>query len=287
MDEWNSRMRAQKDQERKKKTESAEILRGYRKGELSEGDRKLAAMKLEDRRKQEEAERILREYRETHVEERERRQRQDPNYPYPPVVARQEDAIEFESVAAKAAQFDSPGKAPSFDSPKKIEGALAQLSASDVAVYQLETSPDFSSRKTEEAKGFENSVSGSSELAEEDEEKKMEQIDPELVSPNDPPLLHHPTVVRLDVNFSFGLITTSIKPLLDTYMLAVEDVVRKTFEDHPHLSQRVSYNPSYGPFVQDSVNDGTYPRPSPSRSGAFFGASLPSLTNELLASLRG
>jgi hypothetical protein len=273
MDEWNSRMRAQKEQERKKKTESAEILRGYRGGELSEEDRKLAAIKLEDRRKQEEAERNLREYRETHVEERERRQRKDPNYTHPPVVAKHEDQIEFESVAAKAAQFDSPVKAPSFESPRKIGGVCGQLGGFGVTDESLEReaeageingAPNVSSTdpRPEELKEITQSLSGYSEFPEEneqeDEEKKVEQIDPELVSSSDPPLLHHPTVVRLDVNFSFGLITTSVKPVLDTYMLAVEEVVRKTLEDHPHLAQRVSYNPTYGPFVQDCINDGKF-----------------------------
>jgi hypothetical protein len=276
MDEWNSRMRAQKEQERKKKTESAEILRGYRGGDLSEEDRKLAAIKLEDRRKQEEAERILREYRETHVEERERRHRKDQNYPHPPVMAKREDQIEFESVAAKAAQFDSPGKSSSFESPRKLGGLYGHLGESEVMDEsscrqaddrEREVTPHESSTDPvpDELKELEYSVTGSPELAEENEqegdEKKIDLIDPELVSASDPPLLHHPTVVRLDVNFSFGLITTSVKPLLDTYMLAVEEVVRKTLEDHPHLAQRVSYNPTFGPFVQDCVKDGRFVAP--------------------------
>lgn len=288
MEEWNLRMRAQKEQERKKKTESAEILRGYRGGDVSEEARKLAALKLEDRRKHEEAERILREYRETHVEERERRQRKDQDISLPPIVVKQEDLIEFESVAAKAAQFNSPGKAPAFESPRKMSSFRIQPSTSDVAdkeekgndyedgpggkTLTLEpaleaaqvapNAPDLSPAPSGLAEGGKiSAVDGDEEYEEDDdddEEKKKDEVsDPGLASPGDPPLLHHPTVVRLDVNFSFGLITTSAKPLLDTYMLAVEEVVRKTLEEHKHLSQRVSYNPTFCPFVQDCSNDGT------------------------------
>jgi hypothetical protein len=297
MEEWNLRMRAQKEQERKKKTESAEILRGYRGGDVSEEARKLAALKLEDRRKHEEAERNLREYRETHVEERERRQRKDQDTVLPPIVVKQEDSIEFESVAAKAAQFNSPVKAPSFESPRKATSFRAQPSSSDVAdkeekggdyddapggmpltldppverginnVDRNETVPSSAPSGLEDSGGKGN-AEGEEEYGDDgddddddggDEEKKKDEVsDPELVSPTDPPLLHHPTVVRLDVNFSFGLITTSAKPLLDTYMLAVEEVVRGTLKERTHLSQRVSYNPTYCPFVQDCSNDGTF-----------------------------
>lgn len=286
MDEWNLRMRAQKEQERKKKTESAEILRGYRGGDVDEEARKLAALKLEDRRKHEEAERILREYRETHVEERERRQRKDQGAVLPPIVVKQQDSIEFESVAAKAAQFNSPGKAPSFESPRKISSFRIQPSASDAAEKEEKgndyedvprelpfpfdpaseaaqvdpgaTNPSTAPSAFEEG-GGKGDVDGEEDYDEADDtdEKKDEVSDPALVSPGDPPLLHHPTVVRLDVNFSFGLITTSEKPLLDTYMLAVEEVVRNTLKERTHLSQRVTYNPTFCPFVQDCSNDGT------------------------------
>jgi len=284
MEEWNLRMRAQKEQERQKKTESAEILRGYR-GGVKEDDMKLTTLRQEERRKQEEAERILHGYRETHVEERERRQRKDPDYPYPPIVAKHDDEIAFQegSVAAKAAQFDSPQRDPTSGPSKYMNADVSKMELPNPPMAETDKDDsdyEFVHAAAPNYPGSEAPLTGSaqdagiseSKLLEEpalpidpideddvpdEEEKKAVDPDPALVSPSEPPLLHHPTVVRLDVNFSFGLITLATKPLLDSYMLAVDEVVRDTLESNAHLAHHITYNPKFGPFVQDCSDDGT------------------------------
>eukprot|EP00522_Entomoneis_paludosa_P015787 CAMPEP_0172454800 /NCGR_PEP_ID=MMETSP1065-20121228/11686_1 /TAXON_ID=265537 /ORGANISM="Amphiprora paludosa, Strain CCMP125" /LENGTH=498 /DNA_ID=CAMNT_0013207195 /DNA_START=14 /DNA_END=1510 /DNA_ORIENTATION=+ len=71
---------------------------------------------------------------------------------------------------------------------------------------------------------------------------------------------------RLDVLFSFGLLTSSEKPYLDNYMNAVEYVVQSTLvkasksrvDKRLELAANVKYDPAYGPFVQEYAKDDTY-----------------------------
>lgn len=58
---WQAQQRAQKGEERMRKQEAAEILRGYQ-GTVSEEDTKLAALREEERRKKQEAAEMLRGY---------------------------------------------------------------------------------------------------------------------------------------------------------------------------------------------------------------------------------
>lgn len=66
---WQAQQKAQKDEERKRKTQAAEALRSY-KGEATNAEAsKLAQLKEQDRQQKLEAERQLREYRGTISEE--------------------------------------------------------------------------------------------------------------------------------------------------------------------------------------------------------------------------
>jgi hypothetical protein len=62
-------------------------------------------------------------------------------------------------------------------------------------------------------------------------------------------------VIRLDVLFSFGLVTVQTDPSLDSYMNAVEQVVTKAIIDDPNLGEKVRYDPGYKPFVKSTVWD--------------------------------
>mmetsp|Transcript_18002 Transcript_18002/g.48991 ORF Transcript_18002/g.48991 Transcript_18002/m.48991 type:complete len:407 (-) Transcript_18002:89-1309(-) len=68
--------------------------------------------------------------------------------------------------------------------------------------------------------------------------------------------------IRLDVLFSFGLLTSSEQPFLDHYMSAVETVVKDTIAHHEQtktkFGQNVKYDPSFGPFVQEYAKDQNY-----------------------------
>lgn len=72
----------------------------------------------------------------------------------------------------------------------------------------------------------------------------------------DKPLQGHPTMVRLDVLFSFGLVTTKEKPSFAGYLVATEDIVKDTLDQNAELSEHVSYDAIYGPFVRECTVDG-------------------------------
>jgi len=71
----------------------------------------------------------------------------------------------------------------------------------------------------------------------------------------------HKFKVRLDVLFSFGLLTSSEKPFLDNYMGAVEEVVKGTIAGNKSLKTHCRYDPGYGPFVQEFTTDKSYTDP--------------------------
>ena len=68
MEEWQRRLKAEKEAERQKKNQSADMLRGYRGGDVEEAKRQKAA-KEEARRKKEEAQKALQEYKGSDMEE--------------------------------------------------------------------------------------------------------------------------------------------------------------------------------------------------------------------------
>jgi hypothetical protein len=93
------------------------------------------------------------------------------------------------------------------------------------------------------------------------EEKKLEVNDDILHVLDDAeetkPLVGQTSKVRLDVLFSFGLLTTSKKPSFTNYLLAVEDIVQRLLIDKPDVAKFVSYDKEFGPFVQEYNQDGT------------------------------
>lgn len=73
MDEWQRRLKEEKEKERLKQKESAEMLQGYRGNDIREEDKKLKAMKEEERKKQQETTKILQGYRSSGISEEERK----------------------------------------------------------------------------------------------------------------------------------------------------------------------------------------------------------------------
>mmetsp|Transcript_1410 Transcript_1410/g.1916 ORF Transcript_1410/g.1916 Transcript_1410/m.1916 type:complete len:167 (+) Transcript_1410:99-599(+) len=67
--------------------------------------------------------------------------------------------------------------------------------------------------------------------------------------------------VRLDVLFSFGLLTYSENPNLENYMTAVDKVVKTTIRENELLTTYCWYDPGYGPCVQDHTTDDSYEDP--------------------------
>jgi len=85
------------------------------------------------------------------------------------------------------------------------------------------------------------------------------------------------SVIRLDVNFSFGLITATTTPCLDGYMAAVEQVIQAYAETDAGLENNVTYNASYGPSVVEIDWDDSYTDPFHRRGvrRALISASAP------------
>lgn len=105
------------------------------------------------------------------------------------------------------------------------------------------------------------------------------------------------SVIRLDVNFSFGLITATTTPCLDGYMAAVEKVIQSYAETDAGLENNVTYNPSYGPFVVEIDWDDSYIDPfnrrgvrraliSASAPVFLTGGSIHDVRDEIIAALQ-
>lgn len=302
MDEWNLRMRAQKEQDRKKKTESAEMLRGYR-GGVKEEDLKLAALRAEERNKKQDAERLLHSYRkdlteeELHQMEKNARKEQG-QQPLPPLVNKGPEqhpsaTIAEGSVSALAANFNnSPSKQPdtsaglstttnikatsdAFAPPLVDQDTTATNSqhqslstdSTDVPMTDGETMHQDRERPfSSEEKKVESSFDAVPHEYSEAPTSHTGDFVPEpianmAINTSDEPLHDHPTIVRLDVNFTFGLITATqtTTPECNGYMMAVEEIVQECLDQdhHTFLSEHATYNPSFGPFVQDCQWDGT------------------------------
>lgn len=218
MGDWQNQLRAQKDAERKQKMEAAEILRKHNAG-VNEEELKLSAMRAEDRKKQMDAEQNLHNYRSNDpVEVKARPTRQDVAYPAPEVIHKEDNLPTPGSVSAMAGKFS---KGPEEQDP--VTGTPLKMGGSS------------EEKKTEE----EPTVDVPHELKE------------------DEPLHGHPTIVRLDVLFSFGLVTSSVKPVFNGYLQAVEEIVQATLEKNTELLEHCTYDPMFGPYVKDCIPDGT------------------------------
>ncbi len=63
-------------------------------------------------------------------------------------------------------------------------------------------------------------------------------------------------VKRLDVKFSFGIVSLADTPSLDGYMVAVKEIVEQGLVDDAQLGSHVSWNPEFPPFVNEVEKDG-------------------------------
>ena len=298
MEEWQRRMRAEKDAERKKKMESSEILRGYR-GGVKEEDLKLAALKQADRQKQLDAEQNLHSYRgkDEPGATRKRPERHDPQHPYPPVTMDPGvdplQEIVPGSVSAKAATFNSPAN----DTQQQQQGDLGRMAMSGVidavpapslATEEVVVEQSTDEKKVEQEPAQEqlqadddNVVlqSGTSlgDFVAPSSESTAFEADyfaastPDSAPPVDAPVTREATTAytqldasqqqqqqqqqdaRLDVHFSFGIITATTNPGFAAYMTAIEQVVTTALTGQAG----VLFKPEFGPFVTNQHWDGT------------------------------
>ena len=119
MEEWQRKLKMEKEASRQKKTESAEILRGYR-GELKDDDMKLKAIREEERKKHQDAQELLHNYKGLQFQEGMAKSKERPEQHFPtPVNAGSNnrddvlDSIVLGSVSERAAALAAAAaKAP-------------------------------------------------------------------------------------------------------------------------------------------------------------------------------
>jgi hypothetical protein len=283
MNDWQYQLKAQKDEERKKQQEAADMLRNHR-GGVKEDDSKRAAQRAEERKKQQEAERMLHEYRgKSNGETKARPVRQDPAHPPPVNTTEKQDEPQIApgSVSAMAANFKGAYMAD----------VQVPMTASESPKSFTDESPPAAQEETLEEETLEEETTGMEPAPEEVvvvvdpvpetgafieapasvEPKSMDTTPVEVleepvimpteikqvVETQDAPLVGYPTVVRLDVLFSFGLVTKKkAKPTFAGYLVATEDIVKVTLQANIELAEHVSYDSAYGPFVKEYKMDG-------------------------------
>ena len=274
MEEWQNRLRAQKEQERKNKTESAEILRNYR-GSLKEEDELQKKIRLEEQQKKKDAEQYLHSYRpnvddiEVVASPNKKSAANKYDGPLPPVVGPplKDDprtAIAAGAVSSIAANFtgSSVPKGVGTDEtkqngPMQVNGATATATTkphqngntaaakTDPSRIDLSVYTDIANNSQSTTDSAQDWVQVTSEEAQlMDEFRKIDDDEAHTV--------------RLDVDFSFGLISTKPQPDFERYMHAVEDVVQAALNENGEIREYLSYDPMYAPFVENVQKDGAW-----------------------------
>jgi len=224
------KLRALKEEERKKQLDAENNLRGYR-GNVAEEDLKLKAMKDEERQKHLDAQRVLHSYQAKATETNKAKQQRDqqPTYP-PPVTGPQPDnvleSIAAGSVSAKAASFNI-NQTTSQDS-----GAAGSMSESS------KVNSGFTTEQIAESipiQSFEEMNVGAQVTS--------------VSEPESRPNLSQ----RFDLFFSFGIVTESRNPQYASYMNAVSAIVTDAVANNSDVCYEPTSNP---PFVQHENWDG-------------------------------
>jgi hypothetical protein len=315
MDEWQRRMRAEKEAERKKKTESAEILKGY-KGGVADADLKLKALREEERKKFADAQQNLHSYKAKEIEvpggaahkKQPRQSLPQANVQADAKAEAYKDPLEgmvFGSVqeraAALAAQAEAAaslnGSYSALDTSTTKYGGAQDLSevettshhANDTTWAEPETimevpAPAESVKESTTTTTTTTTTTAETEIPSEnmeqpppkeavssytptaataaavEEEKKVES-DP---VPNEASSYHaienhhhnkNMIPFRLDILFSFGLVTVQPVPETSRYMDAVQKIVQQALDNSSRDTAAV-LDPSYTPFVKDQKVDG-------------------------------
>lgn len=278
MDEWQNRLRAQKQQDRQSKTQSAQILHSYR-GSMKDEDEIQKRMKLEEQQKKKDAELYLRNYR-PNVEDVEAlaspKKQNQAKYdgPLPPVVGAPlkddpRNTIAAGAVSSIAANFTGSGTPTGADvanssETRTFDDTNGTVNISIATTVQLNNNAN----GAPPAQLDFSLVSGNNSQSTTDTAQEWVQVTSEevpvvddrgatsskIVTVNDD--ADEPQFVRLDVDFSFGLISTRAQPAVDSYMEAVEDVVQGALQENGVMKEHISFDPMYSPFVENIQKDG-------------------------------
>jgi len=275
MEEWQNHLRVQKEDDRQKKQQSQQILNNFRAAGIKDEDEIQKKLRLEAQQKKKDAAAYLHNYRPSILEDIEGvpSTKKNPSQakrcdgPLPPVVAAPgkadpRNAIAAGAVSSMAANFTGSGNSGSPSSRN-----CATIMRGNGNEYESGYSLDHdnaSNSDADEPIHIDLSEEGTSSQSTSNSAQEWVQVTsedcvPMVVSDNENGE-EEPHFIRLDVDFSFGLISTKEKPSFEHYMNAVEEVVQGALKDTPNseLKHHLSYDPMYAPFVQNVQNDGMY-----------------------------
>lgn len=223
---WQAQQKAQKDEERKAKSEAAAALQSYRRDGLSEEERKLAEIREQERLHKLEAEKKLRDYRGKMSEEEaklfaqkqeelRKKQEMEEQLRTNGVVSAHEAGVHASLVGMEGSGAVS-AMAAQYTSPQKEEASLP-------------TSPR------------ELPVNGTGTT-----DAVPETAAP--AAPDGPP-------VATKVSFMFGVITaTDEAPQLDGYLAKADKIVKTVIMDNPNAFASIGSTVAY-PVVASSTKD--------------------------------
>jgi hypothetical protein len=293
MEEWQRKLKAEKEAARQKKTESAEILRGYR-GELNDDDLKLKTLREEERKKHQDAQELLHNYKGLQLQEgmAKTKERPEQHFPTPVNVANGPrdvlDGIVLGSVSERAAALAAAAANAPVPIPESTAAfrKTAESSNPDSVVAatpannhieedddddddygpSLPTnsiqSPMNNGIHIEESRVANDPLLGTTTNIDPVGVSPVEKVEafvidkePASMNPNPATIAEKAPVnpVRVDVLFAFGLVTIQAQPNLDSYMSSVQAIVVKSLEQ-----STTTTNPLYPPYVKSLEWDGTF-----------------------------
>lgn len=289
MEAWQSQQRAQKQKDRQNKNQSAQMLQSYR-GGIKEEDELLKKIRLEDQQKKKEAQDNLQNFRVNadNIETKSPTKATNkfdgplPEMVAPPMKDDPAAAITAGAVSSIAANFTAVNVTkPATEAGAGQKKTEKTKTTPDATATVVESSSSGAAVKNQPSTPVAEKVdlaasNGSQSTNESSTQSSWVQVNSEEV-PQEPtadatepattgavsPAVTSPTgtsFTRLDVDFSFGLISTRSSPSFDGYMQGVADVVTSALEEHDGgtMKQFISYDPQNTPYVEKISKDGTW-----------------------------
>lgn len=313
LSDWQAQQKAQKDQDRMSKNQTARMLHNYRRGDTDDISSKLSTMKQEDRKKQQEAARLLHNYRGT--ADGIATKSPKPNegkHVMPQHVGTVDQRSGEESVASLAAGFNqngivenetpvqqevacsSPESPVMVDSPKDAPPDADRAAPTFVMDVQdnvsappaapddkptttteedwisVESSSVPSPEKIEDMLAVEQKRPRSFDSGEDAVTEKADNLD-DTDDDEDEPVMTEAQLhasasggghvsLRLDVEFSFSLVSNDPTPNTDKYMKAVSAIAYSLFSENRPAGTRghAIYNPDFEPFIRMVEGEDVY-----------------------------
>lgn len=331
MEEWQNRLRAQKQQDRNNKNKSAELLHSYQAKDEDDAQKKIRENRRESLLKKNEAKELLANYRPdaANIEaltpsKANQSSKFDNDGPLPPAVSAptKDDprtAIAAGAVSSIAANFTGSGTPINMSATSKpenvakshnvtaataqnatehnnnnfsfteigskdIEKAQAtdmnqewvQVTSDEIAIpgaggpqmttgaARTPTAGGPNSKQAETAVTATGNAQQPTSNRNQLVQSAIMQSQPPAMATSQQPTMasvlqpEAPQYSRLDVDFSFGLISTRAQPSMDAYMQGVQEILLVALDENPEMQLLLSYNSLCPPFVGGIKKDGKF-----------------------------